>query len=202
MMNEIRFEQLKLQLDRLHLILTNPKDHRVLLLLLGDLQQKRIKCSKVTAKWLRTLFKRSRSDSLSKAGVKSRVDKANRLERIRESRRALYQNPSKLNDFLRKRFEWNKKVGWSQGEWKLTDEDIEWLFNIVVSKRNPPVRLGDIGQQVRLVRHDVTKPVELSNLKVMRKKRRSCKKKRVKKSQRKVSQMVLDVRKYLKRNPR
>lgn len=173
-LSQIRHQEM---LDRLHLILTDPFSVSSLTLLLKDEMLGRTKFSKTGKRCvMRALQRASKLTGHTRARVPKEKSKTARREAQNAKFAMLYKKGGRsINNYLEKKFLTNKKNGMAKGEWKLTDEFLERLFNLKKSVAwVGETRLKDIATRIKVVRIDKQGDFTEDNVMACLKRERVC----------------------------
>lgn len=172
--NELEIIEKCHTLSFLHALLTDPTDPRVILQEVKNEQRGITRYSKVNRKYLYKRLQASQRLSTTNAprGVGEKLRKRREMDWRRYERVYEEGSSKEINDWLRYRFEKNKEHCGIKGEWKLSDEDIEYLFNEPIKLFSKTVTLRTIGNQIMLMRIDSKGDVCLENIRVIYRRRR------------------------------
>ena len=160
-------------LSFVHALLTDPKNVRVILREVDGEKRGLTRYSRVNRKWLyKRLQKATAFQGNTSRGRKSKYP-LERKEKDWRRYESVYEGDGKtINDWLRYRFESNKRHRGIVGNWLLTDDEVEALFNKVVRFKGKSVPLRTLGNQIMLKRIDSKKDVTLDNITILYRRRR------------------------------
>lgn len=174
LIREIRFEQLKLMLDRIHLMMTEPDSYYSWKLVNDDDLMGRTRISSSLRRLIRIRLKRAVSRTTM---VINRVTPLRRKKcriGLYKHREGKYKKgPRVVLEYLRSEFYRGKKYRENKaGEYLLTEEQIDWIFNKSYKRLGKVVTLYEVGNDVLIRRIDSSGDFEMNNILVVIRRRR------------------------------